>query len=242
MVSPTLPLPQPNVPLFGNEGKPTQAGYEFLDRLQSVVKQINAAVLALPTPAPVGAQYVTLANDGTLSAERVLTAGQGITFTDGGANNPLTVEVSAGAVLQCLQTTYATNTALTTTIPFDDTTPTSSEGTQILSLSITPSDSNNKILAIAEIWGAIDGTVARVAMAIFRGSTCIQAVGSGNWAVGILESLSANVLDSPASASAQTYSVRVGPDGDTLYLNGNAAGRLFGGVAICTLTLMEIKV
>jgi hypothetical protein len=73
MVSPTLPLPQPNVPLFSNEGKPTQAGYEFLDRLQSVVKQINAAVAALSF-APTGAQYVVGAADATLTAERVATS------------------------------------------------------------------------------------------------------------------------------------------------------------------------
>jgi hypothetical protein len=41
--------------------------------------------------APVSAQYVVLANDATLTAERVLTAGTGITITDGGANNPVTV-------------------------------------------------------------------------------------------------------------------------------------------------------
>jgi hypothetical protein len=91
MVSPTLPLPQPNVPLFGTEGKPTQAGYEFLDRLQAVVKQINATVAALSF-APTGAQYVTLANDATLNAERVLTAGTGISLTDSGANGTITVD------------------------------------------------------------------------------------------------------------------------------------------------------
>jgi len=45
--------------------------------------------------APTGAQYVTLATDGTLSAERVLTAGSGITITDGGAGSTVTVAVTA---------------------------------------------------------------------------------------------------------------------------------------------------
>jgi hypothetical protein len=241
MVSPTLPLPQPNVPLFSNEGKPTQAGYEFLDRLQSVVKQINAAVLALPTPAPVGAQYVTLANDGTLSAERVLTAGQGITFTDGGANNPLTVEVSAGAVLQVVQATYTTNADITTTIPTDDTTPLISEGTEILSASITPVDNNNKILCIVDLSGGADA-VASPVMALFRGSTCINAKIWTAMTAGTIHDGDLVFLDSPASASAQTYSVRVGTGtGATIRLNGNATQRFFGGVSACTLTLMEVK-
>src|SRR5258707_4576075 len=42
MVASTLPLPPPQVPLMDNGGKPTQQGFEFLDRLQSLVKQINA--------------------------------------------------------------------------------------------------------------------------------------------------------------------------------------------------------
>lgn len=41
--------------------------------------------------APTNAQYVTLAVDGTLSAERVLTAGTGITTTDAGAGSTITV-------------------------------------------------------------------------------------------------------------------------------------------------------
>lgn len=44
--------------------------------------------------APTSAQYLTLATDGDLTAERVLTAGSGVKFIDGGANNPLTVHVS----------------------------------------------------------------------------------------------------------------------------------------------------
>jgi hypothetical protein len=39
------------------------------------------------------AQFVCLANDGTLSNERVLTAGTGINITDGGAGNNVTVAI-----------------------------------------------------------------------------------------------------------------------------------------------------
>jgi hypothetical protein len=48
------------------------------------------------TGAPASAQYLTLALDGGLSAERVLTAGTGIGFTDTGANGTLTVAALAG--------------------------------------------------------------------------------------------------------------------------------------------------
>jgi hypothetical protein len=49
--------------------------------------------------APTDAQYVTLATDGGLANERVLTAGTGISLTDGGAGGNLTIAntVAAGA-------------------------------------------------------------------------------------------------------------------------------------------------
>jgi hypothetical protein len=49
----------------------------------------------LASPAANSAQYVTLALDATLSAERVLTAGSGIGITDGGANSTVTLALSA---------------------------------------------------------------------------------------------------------------------------------------------------
>jgi hypothetical protein len=64
--------------------------------------------------APTNAQYVTLATDGTLTAERVLTAGTGISITDGGAGNPVTVActVTAGAPSTAQYVTLATDGGL----------------------------------------------------------------------------------------------------------------------------------
>jgi hypothetical protein len=47
--------------------------------------------------APVGASYVCISADGTLTNERVLTAGAGITVTDGGANGNVTIAATAAA-------------------------------------------------------------------------------------------------------------------------------------------------
>tara|TARA_R110000824_G_scaffold10866_5_gene47619 strand:- start:12031 stop:14064 length:2034 start_codon:yes stop_codon:yes gene_type:complete len=50
--------------------------------------------------APTDAQYVTLALDGDLSAERVLTSSTGIHIVDGGANGNVTVSVSGSTTSQ----------------------------------------------------------------------------------------------------------------------------------------------
>ena len=47
--------------------------------------------------APKDAQFVVLATNSTLTVERVLTAGSGITLTDGGAGSTLTIASSGGA-------------------------------------------------------------------------------------------------------------------------------------------------
>ncbi len=80
MAATSLPLPPPQVPLFTPDGKPTQQGFEFLDRLQSLVKQINASLSSL-NYAPTAAQYVTMAADATLTAERTLAVSAALSFT-----------------------------------------------------------------------------------------------------------------------------------------------------------------
>jgi hypothetical protein len=46
--------------------------------------------------APETAQYVVLATNGTLTNERVLTAGSGISITDGGAGSTVTIAATGG--------------------------------------------------------------------------------------------------------------------------------------------------
>lgn len=46
--------------------------------------------------APTDAQYVTLATDGTLTDERTLAVGAGLTIDDGGPGQPVTIEATTG--------------------------------------------------------------------------------------------------------------------------------------------------
>ena len=62
--------------------------------------------------APVEAQYITLASDGTLDNERVLTPGANIGFTDAGAGGALTIVSSASAPTTAQYVTLATDGTL----------------------------------------------------------------------------------------------------------------------------------
>ena len=60
--------------------------------------------------APTGASYLTLGTDGTLSAERVLTAGTDIGFTDGGAGSTLTIAAGSNVLNTTNSKTVTTKT------------------------------------------------------------------------------------------------------------------------------------
>lgn len=66
---------------------------------------INKKVLIQDIPvtagtAPVGASYVTLGTDATLTHERVLTAGSGVAFTDAGAGSTVTATLSISTLTE----------------------------------------------------------------------------------------------------------------------------------------------
>ena len=65
---------------------------------QPTTETIDITIAAGAAGAPSTAQYLTLALDAGLSAERVLTAGTGIGFADTGANGTLTVKINNTAV------------------------------------------------------------------------------------------------------------------------------------------------
>ena len=58
---------------------------------QRDVRETPASSATATSLSVVDATYVTLSNNSDLTAERVLTAGEGIDISDGGANNTVTV-------------------------------------------------------------------------------------------------------------------------------------------------------
>lgn len=65
----------------------------------TAVSPVTFTLLTGGSGAPTSATYVTLSLDATLSAERVLTAGTGITLTDGGANGNITIAATGGSAV-----------------------------------------------------------------------------------------------------------------------------------------------
>ena len=198
--------------------------------------------------APTTAQYVTLATDATLTNERVLTAGTGITITDGGAGNPVTIAATGGGggsgkVAQVVNTQTGAVATGTTVIPFDNTIPQNTEGDQYMSLSITPTNASSKLKIDVVFWGTNANINHWLSVALFQDSTANALAAFANFqTVGTAANASTFTHYMTAgTTSATTFKVRAGPNtADTVTFNGQSGGRIFGGVMASSITITEI--
>ncbi len=139
---------------------------------------------------------------------------------------------------------YTTCTNLVPTIPADDTIPQVGEGSEILSVAITPKSTSNRVRARVQVPLGLGsgGSPDSACVALFRNgganaidSTFIRLIDGSAPYPGVLE-----FEDVPASVSAQTYSVRVGANTANVNVNGSAGNRLGGGTSRATIVLEEI--
>ena len=70
---------------------------ETIKQLEKLIQAVNDLVAGGGGGAPIDATYVTLSLDGTLTDERVLTAGTGVSIVDGGAGGLVTISATGGA-------------------------------------------------------------------------------------------------------------------------------------------------
>jgi hypothetical protein len=146
---------------------------------------------------------------------------------------------SSGLVVNREALDYTSNTDLTTVIPLDDTVPQSSEGTQILSLSITPANTGNVLRVFFKGQG---GAPDYWSAALFKDSETdardAAAVYCGNG--GRIQPVILDYQMFAGTTSPVTFRIRVGPNTGTLRLNGGTATRVFGGVMRCKLVIEEL--
>lgn len=171
-----------------------------------------------------------------------------------------TVEVYDGAAWTAVGATPAILQVVTAT-KADTFTTTSTSYTTVtdLSVSITPSSASNKVLVIASVSAHLPATTTTVGfLSLFRGATNLAAATSpgsrtpafasqlqpdGTFQGRNIYVYSPNILDSPATTSATTYTVQVkASSGGTVYINRGAsdtddANHTRG---FSTLTAMEV--
>ena len=145
-----------------------------------------------------------------------------------------------GSVLQVVNTQSGAVATGTTIIPGDDTIPQITEGTEYITLAITPTSATSKLL-IQIVWmGAT--TVPSCTIALFQDATVnalaatISSMGAGS-----LTSIPLNYFMTAGTTSSTTFRLRFGSsNAATTTTNGQAGGRFYGGVSSTSMTITEI--
>lgn len=133
----------------------------------------------------------------------------------------------------------ATYRTVSATAVVDDTIPQSSEGDSIDTVVITPSTSSAQVKLEWNLFGVSSADMTLV-VSIFTDSetdaTYSEVVTAVN---GNYTKITGVYVDSPATTSAVTYTLRIGTTTGTFDINGSTSARLMGGVATTTLIASE---
>lgn len=133
-------------------------------------------------------------------------------------------------------------------IPIDDTIPQSGEGTELITVAITPrlASSRIRLRFVGQFFSTVVGASCAATLFKDAGANAIHghrcdSEDSANYFNTNL-SFEMEHAHGGAAGVATTYKVRVGISSGNLYWNGNSGGRLFGGVMRITLIAEEIPV
>ena len=180
---------------------------------------------------------ITLTNGGdtTISGNATISGDATVTGT-------LTFPPNAGQVLQVVNFQTGEYNSGTTVIPTDDTVPQNTEGTEFMTLAITPTSASSKLLIqVNALLGTNSSTW--VVGALFQDTTAdALAAGffyepSGNG----LKELTFRHYMTAGTTSPTTFKFRAGTNAvATVFFNGSAGSRYLGGVASSSITITEI--
>ena len=152
-----------------------------------------------------------------------------------------------GAIVQVQHYQTGATSTISTSISLDDTIPQNTEGTEIMTLAITPKATTNKLLIeVTGYFGLTSGDCG-AAMALYQDSTA-DALCVGLSSVSVPNDKTSYPIPitwymTAGTTSATTFKIRAGKtDTGNIIFNGKTGvGRLFGGVMASSITITEIK-
>ena len=240
------------------------------NRINNGMESDNIAALAVGTPA-LQNDAVTLAKlaDGTLGgllyygtagaptelAGNTTTTKKYLTQTGNGSASAAPAwsslaasDLPAGSVIQMVNTQTGAFASSASTIPNSDAIPQNTQGVEVMTRSITPSATTNKLRIDVVVYASEETDGGNVAcVALFQDSTAnALAAGrahmdSGVTTYGPIPIVFTHYMDA-GTTSATTFKVRAGMDAGTININGTAGARKLGGVMASSITITEIKV
>lgn len=171
----------------------------------------------------------------------------GMNIKDGAINTASAVgntAVIVGMPVQVASVTYTEVATGTTLIPHDDTIPQNTEGTQFMSLAITPKSTTNTLIIDTHAYLASDQSGTHVTGAIFQDTTA-NAIAAGQryqtTANGPITLVMRHVMTA-GTTSSTTFKFRAGAtDAGTLTFNGRSSARRYGAIVKSSIVIWEIK-
>jgi len=154
-------------------------------------------------------------------------------------------QVAAGVVVQVVGTVYNGMSSGSGVIPQDDTIPQISEGTEVMTQTITPKASTNQLVIHSEIYMGSSGNFAKLG-AIFQDANAnalaAKYIYQGNWTDPTTMTL-VHIMTA-GTTSPTTFRVRVGSSGgpSTFTFNGALGNRTMGTASKSSIMITEVKV
>jgi hypothetical protein len=152
------------------------------------------------------------------------------------------VQLSSGKVVQVVNVQTGAVATGTAVIPSDDTIPQQTEGTQFMSLAITPTDVNN-ILIVEVVAMLSPANNVDLSGALFQDATAnavatsIQGVLNGDM---VIDNFRHYMV--AGTTSATTFKYRSGGGaGATITFNGQSSARKHGGRLASSITITELR-
>jgi hypothetical protein len=148
----------------------------------------------------------------------------------------------AGSVVQMVNFQFSTVATGTGTIPIDNTIPQNTEGTEFMSLAITPKSATNKLVITVCI--QLDKNNGNTMITALFQDSIANALAAQVWGAlssGISLPMSFTHVMTAGTTSSTTFKVRAGSDNaGTVTVNGRGGGQIFGGVSLSSIVILEI--
>lgn len=152
---------------------------------------------------------------------------------------------ASGRIVQVVEATpYATWAGFSTIIPIDDTIPQNTEGSEIITASITPKSTTNRLRITYSCSRLSPANNATTITALFQDTTA-NALAAGDIYL-VANTYGTMYLHHEMEAgttSSTTFKIRMGPgSATTVYVNGDSTSRKYGGTTSARLWIEEISV
>jgi hypothetical protein len=204
---------------------------------------------SINTPALFNKGDLLFGQGGGLNPAILAAAANGLVLTLDNTQPTGTKWASAGSskIAQMVSASTASFIDVSATFPHDNTIPQNTEGEEILTVSITPTNASSQLIVWGQAQGVafFSGTFGAMMACLFRDSIAnALAIAGANSNVGMWASVPLLHFTTAGSTSPTIFKMRVGLENTAgsphFYVNGNSGGRLYGGASLCYLMVAEI--